>query len=39
LAVTGTELRGVVGKPPSAKKQRQRRTMGADEKQLIMFEP
>jgi hypothetical protein len=39
LAVTGTELRGVVGKPPSAKKQRQRRNLGTDEKQLIMFEP
>ena len=40
LAVTGTELRGVVGKPVSPRKQGGKKTLGAaDENQLIMFEP
>lgn len=38
LAVTGTELRGVVAKPVSLKRQGQKKVAGADEKQLIMFE-
>jgi hypothetical protein len=36
LAVTGTELRGVVGRPVSARERK--KTIRADEKQLIMFE-
>jgi hypothetical protein len=39
LAVTGTELRGVVGKLPSAKRQGRKRMTETNEKQLIMFEP
>jgi len=39
LAVTGTELRGVVGRSASPKRQGRKKTAGADEKQLIMFEP
>ncbi len=38
LAVTGTELRGVVGKPASVKGQGRKRAVGDDGKQLIMFE-
>lgn len=38
LAVTGTELRGVVGKPVSPKRQGRKKVAGTDEKQLIMFE-
>ena len=39
LAVTGTELRGVVGRSVPPKRQGRKKTAGADEKQLIMFEP
>ena len=38
LAVTGTELRGVVSRPASPKRQERRNAAAADEKQLIMFE-
>jgi hypothetical protein len=38
LAVTGTELRGIVSKPGSSKRQERKRPVGNGEKQLIMFE-
>jgi hypothetical protein len=39
LAVTGTELRGVVGKSTPAKRQGRKRMVQGDANQLIMFEP
>lgn len=39
LAVTGTELRGVVAKSPSAKRSERKRPDYDDRQQLIVFEP
>ncbi len=39
LAVTGTELRGVVGKPTVPKSRQRKGAVEAEEQQLTMFEP